>query len=65
MSLNHAVVNHSSSARVQALKAKHKNLSKQIESEQSRPFISDQMLVELKREKLKLKEAIEGIREDS
>ena len=65
MPLNNAVVNHSNPSRVQALKAKHKNISKQIETEQSRPFIYDHVLAELKREKLKLKEQIEGIRDAS
>lgn len=54
-----------SSARIDALKAKHKSLSHKIESEQSRPFISEYHLSELKREKLKLKEEIEGIRKAS
>ncbi len=64
MSLHQAVVSQSS-ARVQALKAKHKNLSKEIEAEQSRPFMSETILTQLKREKLKLKEQIEGIRKAS
>lgn len=55
----------SSSSRVEALKAKHKSLSKKIESEQSRPFISEYQISQLKREKLKIKEEIEGIREAS
>jgi len=55
----------SSSARVEALKAKHKTLSRRIETEQSRPFISEYQISELKREKLKLKEEIEGIRKAS
>lgn len=51
-----------SSARVEALKAKHKSLSSKIETEQRRPFISEYQLSELKREKLKIKEEIEGIK---
>lgn len=51
-----------SNARLEALKAKHKSLSKKIETHQSMPSISDQEIVGLKREKLKLKEEIEGIR---
>ncbi|HPF78470.1 MAG TPA: YdcH family protein [Alphaproteobacteria bacterium] len=54
-----------SSARVEALKAKHKLLSRKIELEQSRPFISEYQLSELKREKLKVKEEIEGIKKAS
>lgn len=55
----------SSSARIESLKSKHKSLSKKIEREQSRPFISEYQIGELKREKLKLKEEIEGIRKAS
>jgi len=54
-----------SPSRVEALRAKHKNLSQKIEVEQSRPSTSDQILKNLKREKLKLKEQIEGIRQAS
>lgn len=61
MSLQQAVVPNLS-ARVEALKSKHKHLSEKIELEQRRPFISENLLAELKREKLKLKEKIEGIR---
>lgn len=64
MSLSHDVV-HNSSPRVEALRAKHKNLSEKIELEQRRPFISEHLIAELKREKLKLKEEIEGIRKAS
>lgn len=52
-------------ARLEALKAKHKSLSKKIETEQSIPSISDHRLHVLKKEKLKIKEEIEGIREAS
>jgi hypothetical protein len=54
-----------SAARIDALKVKHKSLSQKIETEQSRPFISGYQIGELKREKLKLKEEIEGIRKAS
>jgi len=54
-----------SSARVEALKEKHKSLSQKIETEQSRPFISEYQISELKREKLKIKEEIEGIKKAS
>ena len=68
MPMSQAVVSQFSpqhSPRVEALKAKHQNLSQRIEAEQSRPFISEHILAELKREKLKLKEEIEGIRQAS
>ena len=60
MPSQHGIV--SSSSRVEALKVKHKSLSRKIESEQRRPFISEYQISELKREKLKIKEEIEGIR---
>ncbi len=60
MHTQHAVT--PSNARLEALKAKHKSLSKKIEHKQSMPSISDQELVDMKRQKLKLKEEIEGIR---
>lgn len=52
----------SSSARIEALKAKHRKISKQIEREQIHYGKSDEMVLRWKREKLKLKEEIEGIR---
>lgn len=55
----------SSQARVEALKARHKILSSKIETEQSRPFTREHQVSQLKREKLKLKEEIEGIRKVS
>lgn len=55
----------SSNARLDALKAKHKLLSQKIEHRQNIPSITDQEIVGLKREKLKLKEEIEGIRKAS
>lgn len=64
MQSQHGMVS-SSSARVEALKAKHKFLSQKIETEQSRPFVSENQISQLKREKLKIKEEIEGIREAS
>jgi hypothetical protein len=54
-----------SSARLEALKAKHQSLSKTIENEQSIPSINHQRLYALKKEKLKIKEEIEGIRQAS
>ena len=61
MSLQNSVTS-STSARVESLRAKHKNLSTKIEQEQSHSFSDDQVVANLKREKLKLKEKIEGIR---
>lgn len=53
------------SSRVEALKAKHKSLSNKIDDELKRPFVSEYQVSSLKREKLKLKEEIEGIRHAS
>ncbi len=53
------------SAHLEALKIKHQSLSKKIELGQSKFFMSDTQISELKREKLKLKEEIEGIRKAS
>jgi hypothetical protein len=52
-------------ARLEALIAKHKTLSKKIEQKQIIPSVSDQEIGGLKREKLKIKEEIEGIRKAS
>ena len=50
-------------ARVQALLARHNALAKLIEKEQSRPASSDSKLRALKRQKLHLKDEIEGIKD--
>lgn len=55
----------SSSSRIEALRAKHKNLSLKIEKELQHPSVSDTKIVQLKRQKLKIKEEIEGIRDAS
>ena len=55
----------SSSSRIEALRAKHRNLSLKIEKELSYPYTSDTKIIQLKRKKLKIKEEIEGIREAS
>ena len=55
----------SSLAHIEALKAKHKSLSKRIEKEQSSPSVSDYLIGAMKKEKLKLKEEIEGIKKVS
>lgn len=49
--------------RVQALLARHSALARMIEKEQSSPASNDSKLRELKREKLLLKDQIEGIRD--
>lgn len=64
MSVSHTVVS-KSSARIEALRAKHKHLSDKIKSEQNHPSVSEHLLTGLKRQKLKIKEQIEGIQEAS
>lgn len=54
-----------SPSRLEALKAKHQNLSRKIESEQSRFSVNDYVLRQMKKEKLRIKEEIEEIREAS
>ena len=54
-----------SAARLEKLKSKHHKLSQTIEKEQNRFILSDQEIAQLKREKLYLKEEIEGIRKAS
>ena len=52
---------HTNSAHLTALQARHKALSVKIEQEQTRPGGSDYLLRLLKRQKLHVKEQIEGI----
>lgn len=52
-------------ARVEALKARHAALAHKIEQEQNKLSTSDRYLRDLKRQKLVLKEEIEGIRDAS
>lgn len=52
-------------ARLQALKSKHEALSKKIEKESQHSYVSDGLISRLKKEKLLLKEEIEGLREAS
>ena len=47
---------------IEALKAKHKNLSYQLDQELNHPSFSENRIAQLKRQKLILKEKIEGIR---
>lgn len=50
---------------VDSLRAKHARLEQQIDEEQHRPLPDNNILVKLKREKLRLKEAIEKLQDDS
>lgn len=52
-----------SASRLEALQARHSALSHKIEIEQSRPGSSDWLISSLKRQKLHLKEQMEGIAE--
>lgn len=49
-------------ARLRELNARHRSLEEAIEDEMSHPASDSLRLVELKREKLRLKEEIEGLR---
>lgn len=51
----------SSTAHIKALESRHAAISHKIELEQSRPGSSDWYLKALKRQRLHLKEQIEGI----
>ena len=51
-----------SSERLEALRTKHAELESEIDDEIQRPHPDDFRLAELKREKLRIKEEIEGIR---
>lgn len=50
---------------VDSLRAKHARLEQQIDEEQHRPMPDNTILVKLKREKLRLKEAITKLQDDS
>jgi hypothetical protein len=50
---------------VDSLRAKHARLEQQIDEEQHRPLPDSTVLVKLKREKLRLKEAITRLQDDS
>jgi hypothetical protein len=50
-----------SSARLDALQARHEAISHKIEMEQNSPGASDWYITSLKRQRLHLKEQIEGI----
>jgi hypothetical protein len=51
--------------RINALKEKHAALSSKIESEARHSFHSESLICQLKKEKLLLKEQIEGLRDAS
>ena len=50
---------------VDSLRAKHARLEQQIDEEQHRPLPDSGILIKLKREKLRLKEAIERLQDDN
>ena len=50
-------------SRLQALRNKHANLSSRVKEAQSSPGIPDDVIKLLKKQKLMIKEQIEGIRE--
>jgi hypothetical protein len=50
---------------VDSLRAKHARLEQQIDEEQHRPLPDSTVLVKLKREQLRLKDAIEKLQYDS
>lgn len=54
-----------SPARIQALRNKHNLISKQIEFEEARPAVNRGLVVNLKRERLLIKETLSGIRADN
>lgn len=49
--------------RIEALKAKHEALSSKIEKEARHSFHSESLIAQLKKEKLLVKEQIEGLRD--
>ncbi|HJV42337.1 YdcH family protein [Caulobacter sp.] len=49
-------------SRIRELGSRHENLDRKIQEETSRPGSDGTMLRELKRQKLRLKEEIEGLR---
>lgn len=52
-------------ARLEALRHKHNLLSRQIEFEEGRPAVNRGLIVQLKREKMRVKEILSGIRADT
>jgi hypothetical protein len=49
-------------ARIRELGVRHQTLERAIEDELSRPYADDDRLKDLKRQKLKLKEELEGLK---
>jgi hypothetical protein len=49
-------------ARIRELGSRHENLDRTLQEEMRRPAADDDRVRELKRQKLKLKEEIEGLR---
>ncbi len=62
MASQHHPLESSQSTRMEALQNKHSRLSRRIEQEQRNPSTTDFFLRQLKKQKLALKEEIEGIR---
>ena len=58
-----ATLQPSQNSRLEALRSKHANLSNRVKEAQSSPGIPDDMIQLLKKQKLMIKEQIEGIRE--
>lgn len=52
----------SQNSRLDALRSRHELLSRRVKDAQQSPGINDYFISELKKEKLRLKEEIEGIR---
>jgi len=57
-----AALDTASASRLQALKDKHTKLSSRVKKAQQSPSIPDDMIQLLKKQKLMIKEQIEGIR---
>jgi len=57
-----ATLHSSQNSRLQSLRSKHENLSNRVKEAQSSPSIPDDMIQLLKKQKLMIKEQIEGIR---
>jgi hypothetical protein len=58
-----SILSSSQNSRVEALRARHAALSERLEDARKSPSTNDFFLSQLKKEKLKLKEEIEGLRE--
>ena len=52
-------------ARLEALRHKHNLLSRQIEFEEARPAVNRGLVVQLKREKMRIKDIIAGVRTET